>query len=158
MRRAGYPLILLLGCTSLEPSNTDLGLRVEAGVTPRVVSLADTAAELRIRILVTNPTSQDIIVTTGGPPYSIRTDPAESRGLTQSFRIAGADEPLNAGPAVDAWGEPVDTIFAGRGEYMEHVVKLSEWQKGWIVVPGIYRVRSYYNGHEGESAPFTLVP
>jgi hypothetical protein len=123
-----------------------------------VVSLADNSAELRIRILVTNPSSRDVIVVTGGPPYSIRGDPSESGGLTQSLRIATATEPLNAGPAVDVWGEPVDTIRAEHGEYIEHVVKVAEWKAGWTVVPGEFRVRSWYNGREGESVSFTLTP
>ena len=159
MRRAACVLLLLMGCSSFEPSNTDLGLHVEARVSPRVISIRDTTAELSISIVVTNPTDRDIIVVTGGPPYSIRGDPADSRGLTQSFRIASDDDPLNAGPSADAWGEPVDTIFAKQGEYFPHVVKLSLWRSGgWPLVPGTYRVRSYYNGREGESAQFTLIP
>jgi hypothetical protein len=159
MRKIGLVVLgSVLGC-GLEPSNIDLGLRVEASVSPRVLSVADTAARLRIRVLVTNPTDRDIVVVTGGPPYTITSDPAESRGLTQSFRIASADEPLNAGPSVDAWGEPVDTIRAGRGEYTEDIVKLSEWRAGgWPMIPGTYRVRSYYNGREGQSAVFGLTP
>jgi hypothetical protein len=157
-------LLLLLGCAGLgcsdglEPSNIDLGLRVEAQVTPRVVSLADASAELRIRILVTNPGSHDIIVVTGGPPYLIRRDPTDGGGLTQSLRIATATEPLNAGPAVDTWGEPVDTIRAQHGEYIEQVLTVGEWKAGWGVGPGEFRVRSWYNGREGESASFTLTP
>jgi hypothetical protein len=158
MRKIGWVgLGLILGC-GLEPSNTDLGLHVEARVSPRVLSMADTAARLRILVLVTNPSERDIVVVTGGPPYRITSDPTESRGLTQSFRIASADEPLNAGPSVDAWGEPVDTIRARRGEYTEDIVKLSDWRAGWPMTAGTYRVRSYYNGREGESAVFTVTP
>jgi hypothetical protein len=133
-------------------------LRVEARVSPRVLRISDNAAELRILVVVTNPTGQDIVVITGGPPYSMGPDPAESRGLTQSFRIATAEEPLNAGPSVDSWGEPVDTIRARRGEYIEHVVKLSEWRQGWRVAPGDYRVRSYYNGRERRVRPLRAYP
>ena len=159
MGKVRYVLPLLLGCTSLEPSNTDLGLHVEAGVSPRVLSLSDSTAELEIVVMVTNPSDEDIIIVTGGPPYTITGDPEESRGLTQSFRISSLDQPLNAGPSVDAWGQPVDTIRARQGEYLKHVVKLSHWKHGWpSVAPGNYRVRSYYNGREGESAHFTLTP
>lgn len=159
MRKIGLVVLGSVLACGLEPSNTDLGLHVEASVSPRVLSVADTAARLRVRVLVTNPTNRDIVVVTGGPPYTITSDPAESRGLTQSFRIASAHEPLNAGPSVDAWGEPVDTIRARRGEYTEDIVKLSQWRAGgWPMAPGTYRVRSYYNGREGESAVFALTP
>jgi hypothetical protein len=151
-------IVLAAACSGLEPSNTDLGLHVQARVSPRAVSLADTAASVRIIVLVTNPSERDIVIITGGPPYSITTDPADSRGLTQSFRIAHADGSPNAGPSVDAWGATVDTIRARRGEYMEHVVKLGEWRQGWTVAPGDYRVRSYYNGREGSSAAFSVTP
>jgi hypothetical protein len=158
MRNLRYAVILLLGCSGFEPSNTDLGLHVEARVSPRIVSLSDPAAQLRILVLVTNSTGRDIIVTTGGPPFSITSDPADSKGLTQSFRIATDDDPINAGPSVDAWGEPLDTIRAQHGEYLEHVILVSEWKAGWTVEPGNFRVRSWYNGREGESAPFTVAP
>lgn len=159
MRKRRFVLLgLAAACSGLEPFNTDLGLHVEARVSPRVVSLADTAASVHIVVIAANPTDRDIVIVTGGPPYSITTDPADSRGLTQSFRITHADGSPNAGPGVDAWGEPVDTIRARRGEYMENIVKLSEWRAGWPLTPGTFRVRSYYNGREGESAVFSVTP
>ena len=161
MRRA-TPLIvagLLVGCDSMGPSNTDLGLRVEASVSPRVVSLRDTAAVLHIRVFVTNPSGHDVIVITGGPPYSITGDPTESKGLSQSLRIASATEPLNGGPSVDWWGSSVDTIRSRHRFVAAQDVTLKDWRAGgWTVEPGQYRVRGYYNGREGAAAPFTVVP
>jgi hypothetical protein len=149
----------VVGCESLEPSNTDLQLRVEADISPRVVSLRDSAAVLHIRVTITNPSDHDIIVPTGGPPYRIATDPEESTGLGPSIRIASPTEPLNGGPSADWWGTPVDTILAGRGIYAPHEVSLAAWRAGgWELKPGRYRVRGYYNGREGVSAPFTVLP
>jgi hypothetical protein len=159
--RTVVPLIaasLLIGCSGLEP-NTDLGLRVQATVTPRLVSASDTTAVLHIRVTVTNPSDHDIIIVTGGPPYHITGDPAESGGLSHSFRIASATDPLNGGPSADWWGSSEDTVRAGRGMYVTHEVPLKFWRAGgWPLEPGEYRVRGYYNGREGQAAPFTIVP
>ena len=161
MRRATVLLAagVVAGCDGLAPPNTDLELRVEATVSPLRIRLRDSAAALHIRVTVTNPTGEDIIVTTGGPPYRITTDPLESSGLGPSIRIASTTEPLNGGPSVDWWGSPVDTIRAGRGIYAEHDVTLEAWRRGgWVVESGEYRVRGYYNGREGVSAGFTVLP
>jgi hypothetical protein len=148
----------LIGCGGLEP-NTDLGLRVEASVTPRLVRASDTAAVLHVRVTVTNPSDRDILIVTGGPPYSITGDPTESSGLSHSFRIASATDRLNAGPSADWWGSSVDTMLAHRGYYVSHDVALKDWRAGgWPLEPGEYRVRGWYNGREGQSAHFTIVP
>lgn len=147
------------GCDSMAPSNTDLELRVEATVRPLAISLQDSAAVFHIRVIVTNPADHDVIVTTGGPPYRITSDPVESVGLGPSIRISSSTEPLNGGPSVDWWGSPVDTIRAGSGIYAEHDVALQAWRAGgWKVEPGKYRIRGYYNGREGLSAGFTVLP
>src|SRR3954462_3449605 len=156
MRRLGSALLLLVACTGLDPSNPDVGLHVKAVVSPRLISLADTAAHPYVRVLVSNPSDQVIIVTTGGPPHSIHPDPVDSPGLLASFRIASAADPINAGPSVDSWGGPVDTIPAGESRYLEHLIIVRDWVAGWTVVPGEFRVRSYYNGQEGESVGFTV--
>jgi hypothetical protein len=149
----------LIGCGGLEPSNTDLGLRVEASVTPRLVSASDTAAVLHVRVTVINPTKRDIIIVTGGPPYRITGDPTESEGLSLSFRIASSTDPLNAGPSADWWGSSEDTVRAERGLYVTHDVPLKFWRAGgWPLEAGDYRVRGYYNGREGQAAPFTIAP
>jgi len=149
---------LLIGCSGLEP-NTDLGLRVQASVTPRIARASDTAAVLHVRVTITNPTDQDMIIVTGGPPYRITGDPTESAGLSHSFRIANSTDPLNAGPSADWWGSSVDTVPANRGYYVSQDVELTFWRAGgWPLEPGEYRVRGFYNGREGEPAPFTIVP
>jgi hypothetical protein len=141
------------------PSNIDLGLRVEASVTPRVISLRDSSAVLHIRVSVSNSSAHDVIVVTGGPPYRITGDPTESQGLSQSLRIASSTEPLNGGPSVDWWGSPVDTIRTRHRFVADQAVTLKDWRAGgWTVQPGEYQVRGYYNGREGAAAPFTVVP
>ncbi|MFN2569050.1 MAG: hypothetical protein ABR564_05550 [Candidatus Dormibacteria bacterium] len=150
---------LAVACDSMGPSNIDLGLRVEASVTPRVLSLRDTSAVLHIRVSVSNSSEHDVIVVTGGPPYRIAGDPTESQGLSQSFRIASQTEALNAGPSVDWWGSPVDTIRTRHRFVADQAITLQDWQAGgWTVQPGEYRVRGYYNGREGAAAPFSVVP
>jgi hypothetical protein len=161
MGRATQLLVvgLGMGCDSMGPSNIDLGLRVEASVIPQVVSLRDSTAVLHIRVSVSNSSEQDVIVVTGGPPYRITGDPTESQGLSQSFRIASSAEPLNAGPSVDWWGSPADTIRARHRFVADEEVTLRQWREGgWAMQPGKYRVRGYYNGHEGVAASFTIVP
>jgi hypothetical protein len=143
----------------MEPSNTDLGLHVGAQVSPRQISLADSAAALWIRVLVSNPSDRPIILETGGPPFSITGDPSESRGLSASLRIASALEPLNAGPGTDWWGGSVDTIRAHHTALYQKALTLHQWQAGgWTVSPGTYRVRGYYNGREGASQTFSVSP
>jgi hypothetical protein len=149
--------MVLMSCDGLEPSNTDLGLRVEASVSPRLVRISDTMAVLHIRVTVTNPADTDVIIATGGPPYRITRDPEESVGLGQSFRIASSADSLNGGPSADWWGSPVDTVRAGRGVYAAHDVSLKDWRAGgWPLQPGAYRVRAYYNGREGLPAEFRI--
>ena len=53
---------------TLEP-NTDVGLRVWADVSPRILNIRDTAATLIIRVYVENGSSHEITVVSGGPPY-----------------------------------------------------------------------------------------
>jgi hypothetical protein len=152
-------ICLMLGCESMGPPNTDLDLRVEASVRPLTLRLRDSAAVLSLSVTVTNPSDQDIIVTTGGPPYRITPDPLESSGLGPSIRIASSTDPLNGGPSVDWWGSPVDTIRAGSGMYAAHDVTLESWRGGgWKVEPGTYQIRSYYNGREGLPATLTVLP
>jgi hypothetical protein len=161
MRRVTLLLVagLAVACDSMGPSNIDLGLRVEASVVPRVISLRDTTAVLHIRVSVSNSSEQDVIVVTGGPPYRIASDPAESQGLSQSFRIASPTEALNGGPSVDWWGSPVDTIRTRHRFVADQAITLKDWQAGgWTVQPGEYRVRGYYNGREGAAAPFKVIP
>lgn len=150
---------LSVACDAMGPSNIDLGLRVEASVVPQVVSLRDSAAVLHIRVNVSNSSDHDVIVVTGGPPYTITGNPAESHGLSASFRIASWTEPLNGGPSVDWWGSPVDTIRSRHRVVASHDVTLRDWRAGgWAVQPGEYRVRGYYNGREGAPAALTVVP
>jgi hypothetical protein len=161
MRRATLLLVagLLVGCDSMGPSNIELGLRVEASVTPRVVSLRDSTAVLHFRVSVSNSSEQDVIVVTGGPPYRITGDPTESQGLSQSLRIASSTDSLNAGPSVDWWGSPVDTIRSRHRFVADKEITVQQWRAGgYTVQPGEYRVRGYYNGREGVAAPFSIVP
>ena len=136
MRRLTWLAVIAVAGCGTEPSNN---------------------GRLHIRVVMHKPTDQDIIVDTGGPPFLITGNPAESRGLSGSYRIASDREPLNAGPGVDWWGGSVDTFRAHRGAALEETLSLRDWQAaGWVVEPGVYRVRSYYNGKEGESETFVV--
>ena len=115
-------------------------------------------AAIRIRVYVANPSNREIRVS-GGPPFSFTSDPAESKGIWGSFRIANSMSPLNAGPNTDWWGQPVYVFPPRRAEYNEAEIALREWAAGgWALAPGRYRVRAWFNGREGESADFTLTP
>jgi hypothetical protein len=158
--RRGIPLILVLACTSgLEPSNTDLGLHVDAWVTPTEVSLHDTRAAILITVVVTNPSGDAVTFETGGPPFQVTADPAQSKGLAASSRIANGTDPLNAGPGLDSWEGPEVTFIPHGRRTWNYEVTLRAWRDGnWELTPGVYRVRSYYNGREGESHTFTVTP
>ena len=139
--------------------NTDLGLRVWAEVVPARVSISDSLASFRVRILARNPTFRTLRITSGGPPYLFTPDPADSRGLEQGFRIANEASALNAGPNADFWGQPVYVFAPLETQVAEHEVTMRAWrQGGWPLAAGTYWVRSYFNGREGAKATFTLVP
>jgi hypothetical protein len=113
---------------------------------------------LRLRVTVTNPSDQDIIVTTGGRPIG-------SPRILWKLRTRCLDTDCHYDRAPRRWalgglvGSPVDTIRAGGSIYAEHDVTLEAWRGGgWVVDPGEYRVRGYYNGREGLSASFTVLP
>jgi hypothetical protein len=151
---------LAAGCDSpVAPPNTDVGLRVWAEVRPTSVSVRDAGAVLRVRVNVRNSSLREIRVISGGPPYVFTSDPAESRGLWGSFRIACESSPLNCGPSIDWWGDSV-YVFAPRTTQVdEAVITLRSWQeRGWALRPGQYRVRAWFNGREGESASLVLLP
>jgi hypothetical protein len=132
--------------------------KVTPTIHPTSVSIGDSSAALRIRVYVENPSLHVIRVVTGGQVVSTG-DPSATCGLWGSFRIANDRSPLNAGPDTDWWGQP-DYVFApARAVYDESVVTLREWVAGgWDLSPGRYRVRSWFNGREGESAEFVLTP
>lgn len=139
--------------------NTDVGLSVWAGVAPATLSVRDSMIPIHIRVYIANPSSEEIRVVSGGPPYRFTSDPAQSKGLIGSFRIARDTNQLNAGPNTDWWGQP-EYVFAPRSvQASERVLTLAEWKKGgWPVVPGVYRVRGWFNGREGKEARLILTP
>ena len=141
------------------PPNTRIGLHVWAEVTPPRVRASDSAAVLTIRVLAENPSDSTLRIVSGGPPYTFTPDPAESRGLEQSFRIASARSALNAGPSVDYWGD-IEYVFGPHERsVVTYKVPLKVWRDGnWPLTPGQYRVRGYFNGQEGASASFAIVP
>lgn len=144
--------------TAPEP-NTPIGLLVWAEVIPDSVAISDSTATLRIRVYVENPAGDTLRVTSGGPPYVFTRDPAQSRGLEESFRIASATDSLHAGPSFDYWGKAVYVFPPYDAEYTEAVISIREWRaEGWPLAPASLRVRAWFNGHEGTSAPLTFVP
>jgi hypothetical protein len=153
-------LAFLGACSdSIVAPNTDIGLSVWAEVSPSTASVSDTAAALRIRLYVSNTSFKEIRVRSGGPPYGFTNDPAMSQGLWGSVRIASDSDALNAGPSVDWWGDSVYVFPPLDREYNERLWTLKEWRSlGWPLVPGRYRVRSWFNAREGRSADFVLTP
>ena len=153
-------LAFLSACSdSIVGPNTDVGLAVWAEVSPSTASITDTAAALRIRVYVSNSSFKEIRVRSGGPPYGFTNDPARSQGLWGSTRIANDSDPLHAGPSVDWWGDSVYVFPPRYREYNERVWTLKEWRAlGWPLVPGRYRVRSWFNAREGRSSDFMLTP
>jgi hypothetical protein len=139
--------------------NTDVGLRVWAEVSPRIISMRDTSTALHIRVVVQNASDEDIAVVSGGPPYKFTNDPAESSGLWGSMRIARGSNLLHAGPNVDWWGQSVYTFRARTAEASDYVVTMKSWIKeGWPIEPGQYTVRAWFNGREGENTTFIVEP
>ena len=148
----------VLGCSDnpVEP-NTDVGLRVWAEVSPRSFSLRDTTIGLRIRVYVVNPTSDEIRVISGGPPYRFTSDPSQSIGLWGSYRIMEPSGVMRGGPATDWWGQPEYVLGAGDGGYEEALVPMKDWIKRDLHV-GTYTIRPWFNAREGKSVTFTVTP
>jgi hypothetical protein len=137
-KRQTLLLVLLAGCTEgFGPSNIDLGLHVEAQVLFPAVSLSDSTALLKIRVLVANSSDHDIIVETGGPPFHITGDPTESGGLSTSIRIANEKDPLNAGPGIDSWGGSRDTFPAGRAQAHGYTIRVHDWKARCVSGAGL---------------------
>jgi hypothetical protein len=150
---------LTAACSDGLAPNTDVGLRVWAEVIPASVSVRDSAAVLRIRVNVHNPSRRVIRVVSGGPPYVFTSDPAQSRGLWGSFRIACDSSPLNCGPNTDWWGDSAYVFAPRTTQYDETVITLRTWKEGgWALRPGPYRVRAWFNAREGESALLVMLP
>ena len=156
----GFALTGLVACADrLVAPNTDIGLRVWATVSPAMISIRDSTATVHLQVRVHNPSDRSIRVVSGGPPYRFTTDPANSRGLWGSIRIANRFSALNAGPNVDWWGDSVYVIAPHQVQLNEYAITLAEWRKrGWIPTPGALTVRSWFNGREGGSAALILVP
>jgi hypothetical protein len=146
-----------VACSDAVGPNTDVGLSVWTEVEPSSVSIRDTAAVLRIRVYVANPSFVEIRVK-GGPPYGGGWDPSTSQGLWGSVRIANDSSEFNAGPNVGWWGQPVYIFRPRSRQYSEMLVSLQkDWKAGgWPLVPGRYRARGWMNTREGRSAEFVL--
>lgn len=159
------PLLLLSSSCAVPnepvtlPANTPIGLHVSASVTPRVIPLGDSAAVIRLRIRAYNPSDSILRIVSGGPPYRFTPDPAESSGLRQSYRIASTASALHGGPGADYWGDSMYIFRAREESVVEVELPLTLWrQGGWPAMPGVYRIRAYFNGREGEAATFEFVP
>ena len=139
--------------------NTDVGLSVWTEVSPLYLSIRDTTTVLHMRVFVANKTNHEIRVVSGGPPYHFTNNPAPNSGLWGSLRIARGTDSLNAGPSVDWWGDSVYVYPAHYVDYDEQAITLRQWKAGgWPVTVGAYTARGWFNGREGESAPFFFVP
>jgi hypothetical protein len=157
---APLAMLALAGCADrIAAPNTDLGLTVWAEVSPTSISVRDTTSVLRIRVYAGNPSVEEIRIRSGGPPYTSTGDPSQSKGLASSFRIGTPDNLLNAGPNTDWFGDSVYVFPPLRVQYEEKTITLAEWRRGgWPLVPGSYRVRSWFNAREGRDATLTLTP
>lgn len=139
----------------LQP-NTESQLRVWAELNPTRISLRDSNATVRVRVIAQNP-GRDTIRLPGGPPYVFVGDPTQSRALEHSYRIARDTNQFNAGPGVDYWGQREYVFPPGAMKRSEGVVSIRAWRTGgWPLAVGTYRVRSYFNGQEGASATLTV--
>lgn len=153
--------VVVLGCTdAFAPApNTDLGLYVWAEVEPAVISLRDSTREIRIRILVENPSGSEIRVVSGGPPYVFTHDPTMSRGLGSAFRTACEESLLNCGPNTDWFGDSVYVFQPHLTRSSSRPTSLREWRAGgWTVTARTYHIRAWFNGREGQSATLKVVP
>ncbi|HKW46758.1 MAG TPA: hypothetical protein VJN70_04910 [Gemmatimonadaceae bacterium] len=150
---------LLASCSDFTTApNTDLGLFVWAEVSPSVVSASDSGATLHLRVYARNPSARTIRVP-GGPPYVFSTDPATSKNIWGSLRIGNRESEMNAGPNVDWWGQHVYVFAPHETQYSEMIVTVHQWRsQGWSFASGLYRIRGWFNGHEGESAVLFATP
>ena len=149
-------LVTVAACRdSLVDPNTDVGLRVWTEVTPRIVSISDTAAVVRIRVYVINPSDNEVTVVSGGPPYRFTGNPLNSLGLWGSVRIASQTDSLDAGPGVDWWGQPAYMFAPHSGGYSEHTFEMKTWTSRAL---GEYRIRGWFNGREGRSTTLIIKP
>jgi hypothetical protein len=153
-------LLCLAGCSdSIAGPNTDVGLSVWAEALPASISIQDSTTPISLRVYVANPSYHVIRVVGGGPPYVSTGDPARTVGMWGSMRIGTDTNPLNAGPNADWFGDSVYVFAPRRIQYNERRITLRDWRAGgWAVLPGIYRVRGWFNAREGKSALLTLVP
>lgn len=150
-------LALVASCSDLPSApNTDLGLVVWTQVSPTTVSASDFGATLHLRVYARNPSSH-IITVPGGPPYVFSTDPANSENIWGSLRIANSTSALNAGPNVDWWGQHEYVFPPRQTQHREMVVTVHQWRSGgWAFAPGVYRIRGWFNAHEGASATLVI--
>ena len=155
-------LLCLCSCgDDIIAPNTDVGLSVWTEVSPSFISIRDTTTVLHMRVFVGNKTNHEIRVVSGGPPYvfTFGNEPLPHSGLWGSIRIARGADRLNAGPSDDWWGDSVYVFPAHHAEYNEQAITLREWKAGgWAPTTGNYIARGWFNGREGNSAPFFLVP
>ena len=153
-------LAVLCACSdNIVGPNTDVGLSVWTEVSPPILSIRDTTTVLHIRVVVANKTDHEIRVVSGGPPYVFVNDPLPHSGLWGSLRIASENNPLNAGPSVDWWGDSVYVFPAHDIQWEELAETLHEWKAhGWQPKVGNYVARGWFNGREGKSKQFYFVP
>lgn len=154
-------IVTTVACTDafVPGPNTDVGLFVWGEVSPARLSITDSSAKVRIRVYVRNPSSREIRVPSGAPPYTFTRDPAKSRGLWGSFRVACDDAPLNCGPNTDWWGDTVYVFPAGETTYNGTEFSLRSWASGgWPIEPRAYHIRVWFNGREGKSATLNIIP
>lgn len=155
-------IALLCACgDSIIGPNTDVGLSVWAEVSPPIISIRDTNTVLHMRVVVANKSDREIRVESGGPPYvfTFGSEPVPHSGLWGSLRIGSETNPLNAGPGIDWWGQPVYVFKPHEVQWDEQAVTLHEWKaRGWIPAVGNYVARAWFNGREGKSKAFYFVP
>jgi hypothetical protein len=153
-------MLTLTSCVDrISAPNTDVGLTVWATAAPAMLSARDTSIPIHLRVYVGNPSSDEVSVPSGGPPYHFTRDPAPNSGLWGSLRIGTDAEPLNAGPNIDWWGQSVYTFAPRSITFDENVITLAEWKRrGWSTAPGRYRVRGWFNGREGKEGMLIITP
>ena len=154
-------LVFLSSCgDNIIGPNTDVELSVWTEVSPNLVKISDTTTVLHMRVFVGNTTHHEIRVVSGGPPYVFAFgEPVPHSGLWGSLRIARGSDSLHAGPGIDWWGDSVYVFPARKATYNETEITLRQWKaRGWPIETGIYTARGWFNGREGKSSPFYIVP
>lgn len=153
--RIGLSCLLATGCLALP---TEVGLdaiEVRVTVTPDHYARSEGPVWLHFRVTARNITGDYVSVRVGGPPYSIRPDPAPGAGVGFSLRVDDSTG-RHVGPSVDTWGQPTFVFRNGQTQGFEDSTLVNN--ANWPLEPGTYRVVGYFGGRAGPPATLVVTP